>query len=181
MKILIVYATTEGQTRKIARACADTLVGAGHSVELVEAPGDAGLDVARHDAAILAASVHMGRYQEEMARFAAAHAEDLAARPTLFLAVSLAAAGTDATEHADLDRIAQDFFAKAGWQPTRIAQVAGAFRFTQYDFFKSWAMRWIAAQKGESVDPHADREYTDWTALRALVLDWAAAAEAHPA
>ena len=50
--------------------------------------------------------------------------------------------------------------------------VAGAFRFTQYDFFKSLAMRWIAHSKGEVVDPHADREYTDWAALADLMARW---------
>jgi menaquinone-dependent protoporphyrinogen oxidase len=36
MKILIAYATTEGQTRKICRYCADVLIDEGHSVELLE-------------------------------------------------------------------------------------------------------------------------------------------------
>jgi menaquinone-dependent protoporphyrinogen oxidase len=54
-----------------------------------------------------------------------------------------------------------------------VHHVAGAFRFTQYDFFKSLAMRWIAHNKGEEVDPHADKEYTDWDALAALMRRWA--------
>ena len=40
MKILIAYGTTEGQTRKIARFCADHLIEQGHSVEILGA-GDA--------------------------------------------------------------------------------------------------------------------------------------------
>ena len=56
MRILICYATTEGQTRKICRFVADHLMDNGHSVELLSA--DDGLDEAseldlnRFDAAV---------------------------------------------------------------------------------------------------------------------------------
>jgi len=174
MKILIVYATTEGQTRRICQVCADTLIEAGHSVELLQASGEDEIDIARFDAAILAASLHMHHYQKEMAHFAVAHAEALAHLPTLFLSVSLAIVGGDPEELADLEDIAQRFFEDAGWRPRRVEQIAGAFRFTQYDFLKSWAMRWVAAQKGQTVDPNSDTEYTDWEGLKTLVTDWAA-------
>jgi menaquinone-dependent protoporphyrinogen oxidase len=172
MRILIVYATTEGQTRKIARFVLNRLADRGHAAELLHVADAEDPDWSRIDAAVLAGSVHIGRVQDELAAFAAAHATELNARPTLFLQVSLAAAGTDPEELADLDRIAQAFCEAAGWRPGRIVQVAGAFRFTQYDFFRRWAMRHIAAQKGEQVEPGQDREYTDWDALGALLDDW---------
>lgn len=174
MKILICYATTEGQTRKICRFCADRLIAAGHSVELLPATEAEGLDLAQFDAAILAGSVHLGKLQPELADFATTQAQALNRMPTLLLQVSLAAAGTDPEDRADLDRIAALFCDAAGWRPGALHHVAGAFRFTRYDFFKSWAMRYIAAQKGQTVDPQADREYTDWAALEALLLGWPA-------
>lgn len=178
MRILICYASTEGQTRKICRFCADQLFALGHSVEMLSASDAGEMDLPDFDAAILAGSVHLGRLQAELAAFAAAHAPMLNVMPTLLLQVSLAAAGEDAAERADLDRIARAFCEAAGWTPGAVHQIAGAFRFTEYDFFKSWAMRYIAAQKGESVDPHADTEYTDWPALAAVMRDWAGSATA---
>lgn len=177
MTILIAYATTEGQTRKIARFCADCLTARGQSVELLSIDDlsvDDPCDMTRYRAAILAGSVHGGRLQSALHRFAARHAAALNARPDLFLMVSLAAAGNDAEEHADLARIAQEFVKNCGWIPEKVEHVAGAFRFTQYDFFKSLAMRWIAHSKGEVVDPHADKEYTDWDALGTLMRHWPA-------
>lgn len=174
MNILIFYGTSEGQTRRICQFCADALIGAGHSVEVMQPGGDeSDFDVARFDAAIGAGSVHMGTYQADLAHFAVTHADALNARPTLFLSVSLAIVGQDPEELADLDDITARFIEDTGWTPGQVAQVAGAFRFTQYDFLKSWAMRWIALRKGQDIDPHSDTEFTDWTALRGLVLDWA--------
>ncbi|MEE4345813.1 MAG: flavodoxin domain-containing protein [Paracoccaceae bacterium] len=176
MTVLIAYATTEGQTRKIARFCADHLISLGKSVELlplVDLEEEAPVDMSRFDQAILAGSLHGGRLQPQLVRFAARHAAALNDRPGLFLMVSLAAAGNDPQERADIARIASEFAETSGWSPDEVHHVAGAFRFTQYDFFKSLAMRWIAHNKGEEVDPHADKEYTDWDALAALMRRWA--------
>lgn len=171
MTILIAYATTEGQTRKICRFCADVLTQAGHSVELLQVCGDDELEPERYAASILAASVHMGHYQKEIVRFASRHGAVLSKKPSLFLSVSLAVAGDNADDHAELEKIATRFIEETGYRPTRIEQVAGAFRFTEYDFLKSWAMRYIASVKNMKVDPHTDTELTDWDALRGHVTD----------
>ena len=173
MRIVVIYATTDGQTRKIARFCADQLFALGHTVELVAAGDAEPLDLALFDRAILAGSVHLGHLQKSLAELARAHAGPLSHMPSLLVQVSLAAAGSDAEEHADLERIAAEFQRDTGWSPGRVEHVAGAFRFTGYDFFRSLAMRYIAMQKGQAVDVRSDREYTDWAALAALMRGWA--------
>lgn len=178
MNILIAYASTEGQTRKICRFCADVLMDAGHSVELLQVSGADALEPARYDASILAASVHIGHFQKEMLGFAAAHGAALSRKPSLFLSVSLAIVGGDPDEVATLDEIVNKFREETGYAPGQVEQVAGAFRFTEYDFFRSWAMRYIAKMKGQDVDPHTDTEYTDWDALRRLVEAWAKGVQA---
>jgi len=174
VKILIAYATTEGQTRKICRFCADALIDDGHSVELLHLDDDdEGLDPDRFDAAILAASLHLGAYQIAIENFAENHSTTLESIPSMFLSVSLAVASGEADDLEELEEIAQRFFENTGWHPARVEHVAGAFRFTQYDFFRSLAMRWIAAKQSQKVDPNKDREYTDWQGLHRAVLDFA--------
>jgi menaquinone-dependent protoporphyrinogen oxidase len=174
MYLLIAYATTDGQTRKIARFAADHLVSAGHSVELLNVDDAEGLDLARFDAAILAGSLHVGGYQKTLTHYASDNHAALATLPTLFLAVSLSAAGTDAEDWAGLRKCLAAFEAETGWTPGRVEHVAGAFRFTEYDFFRAWAMRRIADQKGEAIEPGKDREYTDWAALGQTLDAWVA-------
>ncbi|MCU0911762.1 MAG: protoporphyrinogen oxidase, partial [Rhodobacteraceae bacterium] len=164
-----------GQTRKIARFAADRLADAGHAVELMCAEDAEGLDLGRFDRAVLAGSVHLGAFQKALVSFAKENAAALAGMPTLFLSVSLAAAGDDAKDWTGLGDCLATFTAETGWTPGRVEHVAGAFRFGEYDFFRSWAMRWIARSKGEA-EPAAgqDREYTDWAKLAALLDAWAA-------
>lgn len=174
MYFLIAYATTDGQTRKIARFVADHLVAKGHCVELLNVEDADALDLSRFNAAILAGSLHVGGYQKSLARFASeAHAQ-LSLIPTVFLAVSLSAAGTDPDDWAGLRKALAEFETETGWTPGRVEHVAGAFRFSEYDFFRNWAMRRIADQKGEVVEPGKDKEYTDWTALGATLDSWVA-------
>ncbi|WP_149586609.1 flavodoxin domain-containing protein [Tabrizicola flagellatus] len=174
MQILIAYATTDGQTRKIARFAADRLAGQGHAVELLNLEDAEGLDLARFDAAILAGSLHAGGYQKALTRFASAERVNLALMPTLFFSVSLSAAGQDAEDWAGLRKCLADFELETGWTPGRVEHVAGAFRFSEYDFFRAWAMRRIADMKGETVEPGKDKEYTDWAALGTTLDAWVA-------
>jgi menaquinone-dependent protoporphyrinogen oxidase len=174
MYLLIAYATTDGQTRKIARFAADRLISLGSSVELLNVEDAAGLDLARFDAAIVAGSVHVSGYQKALDHFVIGAKAGLAAMPTLFLSVSLSAAGQDEADWAGLKECLNHFQADSGWTPGRVEHVAGAFRFSEYDFFRAWAMRRIADQKGQKVEPGKDTEYTDWPALEALLDGWVA-------
>ncbi|MDP5083899.1 MAG: protoporphyrinogen oxidase [Yoonia sp.] len=174
MNILIAYASTEGQTRKIARYCADYLNGKNHTVELVSAEDGLDAELARFDAVLLAGSVHAGKYQKELVRLARKKSAALAHVRSAFMSVSLAAAGTDVDDWTGLTECVNRFADKTGWTPPTVMHVAGAFRFSEYDFFKSWAMRWIAAQKDQEVDPQTDKEYTDWAALKKTLDDWLA-------
>lgn len=191
MRFLLLFASTQGQTARIMAHVADRLRLRGHDVTLLQAqelatkkpaetgPAETGLE--GFDAVILAGSVHAGRYQTELLQ--AAHglvhgaAPGLNALPGLFLSVSLTAAGDDPAEHAELDRLAQGFLSDTGWKGARIAQVAGALRFSAYGFFEYWAMRWIARQRGRPVTGKEDIELTDWQALDATLEGFLAAVE----
>ena len=145
MRILILYATTEGQTRKICQFVMSHLTAAGHSAALLSAEGNMDVDPSEFDAAILAASIHAGNFQTPMSDYATHHSKALNAMKTLFLSVSLSAAGDDPDDWAGIERAVDAFTSETGWTPNQVEHVAGAFRFGEYDFFKSWAMRWIGS------------------------------------
>lgn len=174
MRILICYGTTEGQTRKIAEFVADIVKKHGHEAALFDAIEVGEVEASRCQAAILAGSVHIGRYQTALVHRIRRWHERLNAIPSAFISVSLAAAGDDPHEHAEIDEIAQKMFNDTGWHPARTLHAAGALRFTQYDFFKRWAMRLIALQRREKIDTHVDTEYTDWPAVTRFVEDFLA-------
>lgn len=178
MKLFIGYATSEGQTRKIAQHIADRCIDLGHSVEVMGLGDATTLDLSRFDAAVLGGSVHAGHYQKVLSEFAAGHALALNTMPSLMISVSLAAAGHDAEDWRGLDNILADFQEATGWTPGEVAQVAGAYMPSQYDIFRRFIMRRIIANKEPDTDPDWDKEFTDWEALDELLDEWLVTAKA---
>lgn len=172
MTILILYATTEGQTRKIARRASAHLAASGHAVELLPIAEAEGTELTQYDRALLLASIHSGRYQPEFTAFVTEHSSDLARLPTAFLSISLSAASEEPEDQAGLAEVVRKMQDETGWTPGRVEHVAGAFRWAKYDFLKTWAMRWIASQRDRTAQAGQDKEYTDWDALLEFLDSW---------
>ena len=182
MNLLLLYGTTEGQTRKITQFVADRLAKLGHQTLMVNAiDATAEADPRGFDAVIIAASLHTGRYQSGVVHFVNQHLADIDARPNAFLSVSLAAASDDEDDALGLERCVIDFSQQTRWSPQRIHHVAGAFRYTSYDFFKRWAMKYIAHRKGGPTDTSEDHELTDWADLKEFVDHFSREIESPPA
>jgi menaquinone-dependent protoporphyrinogen oxidase len=170
MKILILYGTTEGQTRKIVEFVAEQLRGYGDIVTLLDATGEtSATDLRDYDAAILAASIHAGLYQSSVTHFARANHAWLNRIPSAFVSVSLSAAGDDPDDRKGIADCAERFKTDTGWTTTEVHHVAGAFRFAEYDFFKRWVMKLIAWEKDVKVEPGKDLELTNWDALSSTI------------
>lgn len=169
MRVLICYATTDGQTQKVAEYIAETVRKKGHQADLFDANMADGVDPSAFQAAVLAGSVHMGRYQTALVHRIRRWRDALSAIPTAFVSISLAAASIDPHVHAEIDECAQHMLKEVGLDPAVTIHVAGAIRFSQYDFFRRWLMRLAAKQMGREVDPTEDQEFTDWDALAEAV------------
>jgi menaquinone-dependent protoporphyrinogen oxidase len=178
---LIVFGTTEGQTRKIAERAARLIRKHGDTDELMDAGAPwAHSDPARFDGVIVLASVHQGRHQTAVEQFVERHIEPLNAMPAAFVSVSLAAAGTTTGDRQDASDCANAFLAATGWHPTVTHMVAGALRYTEYDFFKRWIMKLIARQHDAPTDTSSDHEFTDWDDFDAFVEAFVKSADEAP-
>lgn len=169
---LVVYATTEGQTRKIAERVAARLKGAGHSVTLVDAKAAASLELGSFDAAVLAASLHVSRHQPEMLDFIRRQRARLEKAPAAFISVSLSASSQKAEDIDNAREAAEAMFDELDWEPTRLHLAAGAVRDRTMGFLKRWVIHRILRQKGVEMDPSGEMEFTDWPALDAFIDDF---------
>lgn len=175
--ILVAYATTEGQTRKVATHVADALRALGRPVDLVDVGSPAADSLSpMYAAAILAGSLHLGVHQSSLAEFARRNRDWLNACPAAFLSVSLTAALTDDASRAECRTAAQQFLDVTGFAPGIVLPVAGALPYTQYDWFRRFAMKTISRRHGGDTDTTRDFEYTDWAALDRFAREFVAAA-----
>jgi menaquinone-dependent protoporphyrinogen oxidase len=179
MRILIVYGTTEGHTRDLGGFAAGALREAGHEAVALEAPPAArDLDLAGWDAIVVAASVHVGRYQPAIVGFASARRNEIARMPNAFISVSLSAAGTNEADWKGLEACVAKFERETGWMPGAVHHAAGAIRYSRYGFLKRLALKLIARKRGKDTVTRQDYDLTDYDALRRFLLDFARSAAA---
>lgn len=173
MKALVLYGTTEGQTRKIAGFVADKLRQIGDSVTVMDGTSvQWDFWLGEFDAVILAASIHAGQYQASIVQFAHHHWERLNQMPSLFVSVSLSAADPNPEGLKSIAACAERFIRETGWRAD-VKHVAGAFRFTEYDFFKRWVMKVIAWERGvKGGAAQSDLELTDWPQVDEIVREF---------
>jgi menaquinone-dependent protoporphyrinogen oxidase len=171
-----VYATREGQTRKIAEHLARVFRIRG--VDKVQAwnvrENANRIRLDEFSAVILAASVHGGTHEPEMLGFVKQHRDELDKMPTAFLSVSLSEAGVERADAppeqhaqfvADVEKMLERFFDQTGWRPTHAKPIAGALVYSKYNFLIRFVMKRIARRSGGDTDTSRDYEYTDWLAL----------------
>jgi menaquinone-dependent protoporphyrinogen oxidase len=159
--ILLLYGTTEGQTRKIAAHVADRIRDQGHTVEMVASTAFNGpVPAAAFDGVLVAASVHAGRHQGEIVRIVKANLTELLSLPSAFLSVSLAV--LDEPHHEEAQGYVDQFLDETGWAPDLVETVAGALRYTKYGFVKRFIMKQISKRSGRPTDTSRDFEFTDW-------------------
>lgn len=173
--IPVFYATTDGQTRRIAEVLAGHLREAGLDSKAIDITSDraASFSWARTRAAILAASVHGGSHQREAESFVRAHLLEFNERPTVFVSVSLAICSAVPRDVEAARATADRFPVQLGWRADRVVCVAGRLAYTQYGLLKRFLMSRIAARSGGSTDTSRDHELTDWSQVRAIATELA--------
>src|SRR5690348_15425402 len=163
MRILVVYGTTEGQTGKIAGFVSERLTRQGHGVMNVNTcSGGALPDPGGFDAILIAASVHLGRYQAAVIEFVRRHRAAISERANAFLSVSLSAAGHEPDDIGGLEKCVANFDQASGWRQELAHHAAGAFRYSAYRFLTRYVMKYKAYRRGAPTDTHNDYELTDW-------------------
>lgn len=175
-KVLVLYATREGQAKKVAEYVAEKC--AAHpqvSVEIRNAKAGAHRpSLVGVDGVVVVASVHILKHEPEVVQFVREHRAELAKIPSAFLSLSLSEAGaenplSEATKREQAGRevaaMVDAFVDETGWQPSHVEPVAGALKYRTYNPLVRLVMRAIAKTEGGSTDVSRDWEYTDWTRL----------------
>jgi len=167
----IIYATREGQTRKVAKHIAADLCRHGFDASVKNIHDEfASIDLSVYDTVILAASVHLGKHERRMVQFIKEHLVELASIPTVFLSVTLSEAGVERHGQTDAARarcevavkeVINRFIEETGWHPNRVKAIAGALLYTKYNPLVRFVMKQIAKSEGGDTDTSRDYEYTD--------------------
>jgi menaquinone-dependent protoporphyrinogen oxidase len=175
----VFYATREGHTRQIAEYIAADLEKRRFAVELYDVREDTTpQNIAGYAAAVLAASVHLGKHEREMVRFVKQRRAQLEKLHSAFISVTLSEAGVEkqnvtpaerAAFAADVEHVLNKFYEDTGWRPEKVKPVAGALLYSKYNPLIRIIMKRIARKAGAGTDTSRDYDYTDWVGLDRFV------------
>ncbi len=177
--VLILYSSSEGQTRKVVAHVIEYLTVRGKEARIddVENPIES-MKADDYRAVVLAASVHLGQHTGGMIPFARRHRHEMGRLPTAFLPISLAAASAEdeTQDHslhvrsgAEVARATNDFLDRTGLSPTRILPVAAALLYSRQGRFVRFAMQCTAQDSGFDPDSQGDFEQMAWNRLDRFV------------
>jgi menaquinone-dependent protoporphyrinogen oxidase len=175
--VLIVYGSTDGQTRRIAERMGEVLVTLGQHVHVVDS-ASVPADVApgEFDAALVLGSVRMGKHQKTLADFVRKFRLELDAIPNAFISVSLSAARSGKpSAQREVAKTFQDFADRTGWRPNAKFAVAGALPYSRYSLRIRLIMKFISWMTGGDTDTSRDYEYTDWESVEDFARRFASA------
>jgi len=172
MKILIAYATFDGQTRRIATRIGTILRHEGHQPD-VRPIDDCSDALESADAVILGGAVRYGHHAPALERFARANAVRLWHLPNAFFSVSLSAGGPGANRSEAL-RYVEEFRERTGWTPHSEACFAGALPYRAYNLVLRVVMKAISRNKGGETDTSRNHEYTSWVEVERFARSFAA-------
>jgi len=164
MRVLIVYASKHGQTRRIAEHIADVVRTCGaepFALEVSNVPRDVVPHAA--DVVIIAGPVYFGKHAKALERFVVAQRENLARTRTAFVSVSGSARSEET--RAVAEEAANAFLTLTGWRPDRVELFAGGEPYTRYGFITRFVMKRLNQKHGRIVDVKRDYDYTDWNAV----------------
>jgi menaquinone-dependent protoporphyrinogen oxidase len=170
---LVAYATTHGQTGKIAARIAATLEREGVAAHPCDVEDGAATDPLEFDGIVVAGSVHIGKHQRRLVDWVTTRRASLEQRPSVFLSVSLTAAEDTEEARGTTQRCIDEFLEATGWAPERTVAVAGALQYLEYDVFTRTLMRLMMRRGGRPTDASQDYDYTDWDAVESIGREFA--------
>jgi menaquinone-dependent protoporphyrinogen oxidase len=175
-RILILYASVDGHTARVAQRMAERLAHSGAAVVLRAVADAPRIDDS--DAVIVGGAIRYGHHPKALESWVREHRAALEGKPNAFFSVCLSAGGPGA-KPATAQGYLDAFTARTGWRPQVSASFAGALLYRRYGPLIRLIMRLIAGAAGGDTDTSRDYEYTDWEAVERFAMDLSA--RLHPA
>jgi menaquinone-dependent protoporphyrinogen oxidase len=158
-KLLVWYATHEGQTRKILERIVTHNDGC--EVEWCLLEEEPSFPLTQYDRILIGASIRYGHFPKALSRMVKHRAEELTTKDAAFIGVCLTARKPEKREpHTNL--YMRKWLMRSPWQPESCAVFAGALRYSRYRWWQRLIIQFIMLLTGGSTDTNRDIEFTDW-------------------
>lgn len=160
-EILIIYSTTDGQTKKICDRLEKVIEQQAHRVKVISIHEEANVDLAFFDKIIIGASIRYGKHNTRIVEFIEQNRILLENKANAFFSVNVVARKPEKSKPENNPYL-QKFIKGISWKPRMLAVFAGKIDYPSYTFFDRLMIRLIMWMTKGPTDPKAIVEFTDW-------------------
>ncbi|MEI6893859.1 MAG: menaquinone-dependent protoporphyrinogen IX dehydrogenase [Colwellia sp.] len=167
IKTLIIFSSTNGQTRKICSRLQHVIErtqGNGsheHRVTLIAIDLVNTVDLNAFDKIVIGASIYYGKHSKHVYVFIEEHQQLLSSKANAFFSVNVVARKPEKNQ-VETNPYLQKFLKETSWQPNKIAIFAGEIEYAKYTFIDRTMIRFIMWMTKGPTDPNAKVEFTNW-------------------
>ncbi|GIM52994.1 protoporphyrinogen oxidase [Capnocytophaga cynodegmi] len=165
-KSVIIYASVEGQTKKICDHINGVLLSRKQDVKLVSI-ADFQDNLKDFDKIILASSIRYGKHNQDIINLINENYELLNAKKSAFISVNLVARKEEKRQ-AHTNPYVVKFLNKIKWKPTMVEVFAGKINYKIYGFFDKLIIKLIMVITKGPTNSDAEIEYTNWDNVTAF-------------
>lgn len=158
-KILIIYSSVHGQTRKVTEHLKQHLESFGDQVTCASIDAVPALEA--FDKVVLGASIRHGKHHPAVYDFISQNMQALNDKVSSFFSVSLVAR-KPAKNTPETNPYMQAFLAKTSWKPKLLAVFGGNLDYQGYNALDRNIIRFIMWLTKGPTAPDTRVEYTDW-------------------
>ncbi|MCU0977411.1 MAG: menaquinone-dependent protoporphyrinogen IX dehydrogenase [Steroidobacteraceae bacterium] len=158
-RILLLYWSGYGQTRRICERIQALAQAQGHAVDVAPIDGDS--DPAGYDAVVIGASIRHGKHDPSVLDYIRTHQRLLESKPSGFFSVNLVAR-KPAKNRPETNPYVKAFVASSPWKPRLLGVFGGELDYQRYGAFDRAAIRFIMWLTKGPRDPNTKVEFTDW-------------------
>jgi menaquinone-dependent protoporphyrinogen oxidase len=166
-RILIVYSTVDGHTRKICERLSQWISSDGGEVEVVSLEQAHAVQLAAFDKIVIGASIRYGKHRPQVAEFVNANERVLDGKPNAFFSVNIVARKPE-KNRPETNPYLQKFLKQIRWRPKHLEVFAGKLDYPHYAFFDRLMIRFIMLITKGPTDPKTVIEFTDWQRVEAF-------------
>ena len=160
MKILIIYSSTDGHTKKICEVIKENLINKGehHLTSIEKAPET---NIQFYDYIIIGASIRYGKHNRKVFDFIEKNLNIIEKKKNAFFSVNVVARKNEKNT-PETNPYIKKFLSKTRWKPKKLGVFAGKVDYPNYSFLNKQIIRFIMFITKGPIDTSKSFEFTNW-------------------
>ena len=160
MKILIIYSSTDGHTKKICEVIKENLIDK-RELHLTSIENVSGTNVQFYDYIIIGASIRYGKHNRKVFDFIEKNLNIIENKKNAFFSVNVVARKNEKNT-PETNPYIKKFLSKTRWKPKKLGVFAGKVDYPNYSFINKQIIRFIMFITKGPIDTSKSFEFTNW-------------------